>query len=653
MILCLGLFALTLTAFWPVRNSAFINFDDLDYVVQNTQVQQGLRWSTVKWAFTTFHAGNWHPLTWLSHALDCQFFGVNARAHHLVSLFLHCANTIVLFLLLQELTGARWRSLVVAALFGVHPVHVESVAWVSERKDVLSTLFLLLTVWAYARYVEAGRPEIEDRKADRSHLSFIIFYLLSLLLFGGSLMSKPMGVTLPFLLLLLDFWPLRRMLQNRPIPAATLVKIPGDRAQAQSSLHAARWRAVLVDKIPFLALSAGSGMLTMLAQRQSEFVTSTRTVPLDLRLLNAIVASGGYLKKFFWPADLAVYYPYHSLHPSEGVVPAIVLIAVTMCAIVFWKKEPWLAVGWFWFLGTLVPVIGLVQVGLQSMADRYMYIPSIGLLLALVWTLADAVDARTKDSQLLTGRPALRRVGRYVLAMATIIALAGCFVRTSAQAHLWKDNETLYHHALRVTGPNPMIEANLGGALIEQGRFEEAIPWLAKAPYFAEAQLNWGVAAQGLGRLEEAAEHYRRAVELRPGMARAHYLLGNTLNAQGRRTDAKAELEAALRLDPESPFAMNDLAWILAAAPEPALRDGPRAVELARRACWLTEFKEPLFIGTLAASYAEAGRFEDAVETARKAAAVAEAAGDKKLASRNRELCELYKKGAVYHESAP
>ena len=585
VIVSLLLGMLIMVCFWPVTHHAFINFDDPDYITQNPHIQAGLTWSTVKWAFTTFHAGNWHPVTWLSHALDCQIFGLNASRHHFTNALLHSLNTVALFLFLRNVTGALWRSALVAALFGLHPMHVESVAWVSERKDVLSTFFFLLTLWTYCRYVEA--------RTQNSKLE-IQNYILCLFLFALGLMSKPMLVTTPFVLLLLDIWPLRRS------KAPTL--------------------RLVVEKLPFLALSIVGSVVTILGQKQSGYVASAETVPLSARLANAAISYVAYVKNLLWPVDLAVYYPYRADMPPElGFAAAFLVVLLTIGALALWRTRPYVPVGWLWFLGMLVPVIGLLQVGLQSMADRYTYISYVGLFIAIVWLCGDLVSA-VSNSRSVRVLTVPRSVVSWSPGLLSATALIACTVLTEVQLSYWKDNETLYRHTLKVAPDNPLIIGNLGCALVEAGRYKEATEYLEEAlkrkPGFAEAELCWGIALLMQGQTRDAISHYTRAVEL----------------------------------NPESAYAANDLAWLLATAPDPNLRDGPRAIVLAERACDLTTYSNPLLIGTLAAAYAEAGRFEEAVRTAKRAEHMAATMGDKKLAERNAELCALYEQHQAYRE---
>ncbi|MGA3267810.1 MAG: hypothetical protein ABSE16_13415, partial [Verrucomicrobiota bacterium] len=448
--LLLALF--TLLVYLPAGHDSFLVYDDNDYVTDNQAVQDGLTWGGVKWAFTTGHAGNWHPITWLSHMLDCQLFGLNPGPQHLVNVLFHTANTVLLFVLLLRLTQALWPAALVAALFAWHPLHVESVAWIAERKDVLSTFFGLLAVLAYAQAVGAEpRPAAEKTGAAAADVPRFThhasrFHCLALLCFALGLMSKPMLVTLPFVLLLLDYWPLRR-------------------------LNASTLQRLAAEKIPYFLLAAISSVVTFLVQRQSEAVISLARVSLRYRLENAPVAVGRYLLKLFWPADLAAFYPLADKISPLAVLAAIAVLAVV--TVVAWRarrRAPYVLVGWLWFLGTLVPVIGLVQVGGAAMADRYSYIPSIGVFLAVAFGVRAAAQRW--------------QIPRFAVPAAAMVILAGCLVATAHQLRFWRDSDTLFRHALAVTTNNDVAHVNLGVTLDQEGRYEEAL-----AEYYAAARL--------------------------------------------------------------------------------------------------------------------------------------------------------------------
>jgi tetratricopeptide (TPR) repeat protein len=473
LVLASALAVLAFLTFLPALGHHFLVYDDDQYVTANPDVRAGLTVAGVRWAFTSGHAANWHPLTWLSHMADVQTWGLEPRGHHLTNLLLHAANAAVLFLALLRLTGARWRSALVAALFAVHPTRIEAVAWVAERKELLSALLGFLTLLAYAAWARRG-----GRGQPWSALA----------LFAAGLMAKPMLVTLPFVLVLLDAWPLGRVrLDQRPLGAL-----------ARSV--AAKW--------PFLALAAASCAATFLVQRAGGAVGTLESYPLGVRLANALVAYAGYLRRLFWPVGLAVFYP----HPGRSLVPAaiagaaVLFVGLGAAAWLVRRRWPYVFVGWFWFAGMLVPVIGLVQVGFQALADRYAYLTFIGLFLALVWLLADRVEPA----------PRLRRVA----AAAGLVLLAACVVQTRRELSHWQDSETLFRRALAVTSGNYVACQNLAHHLNETNRPAEALPLLEEAlrlrPLYPEARVNLGRSLFLLGRLEEAIPQFEQAIALRP-----------------------------------------------------------------------------------------------------------------------------------------
>lgn len=630
IVCCAILAGLVLAAFGPVAGNGFINYDDPDYVVRNERVLSGLTWDNTVWAFQTFHAGNWHPITWLSHMVDCQFFGLNARAHHLTSLLFHLANSLILFFLMLRLTATLWRSAFVAALFALHPLHVESVAWISERKDVLSAFFGLLSIWFYASYAR------RTSDAPRSTLHALLPFLLSLVLFALGLMSKAMLVTLPFLLLLLDFWPLQRT--RLPIVHEELSL--ANEVSSKSSCPVAFSRLVL-EKLPFLTLAAISGVITFCAQKRQGAVVPVTLLSLGSRFEHALVSYGIYLMKTFWPVRLAVYYPLPDQEPLGAVALAGAgLTLISLSAVLLWRTRPYLAVGWLWFVGMLAPVSGLVQTGLQAQADRYSYLPSIGLFIVVAWGLADIARAS--------------RIRQISFASGSAAILVLCGILTNAQTRLWKDSETLFRHTIDITPENPVARVNLGSALIEEGKFAEAKQQFAEAvrlkPGYAEAQSNLGFALAMQGKSGDAVAQYRLALGINARLVRTRSLLGSALLAQGKRAEAVAEYRTALREDPDWPAALNDLAWVLATSPEKSPDNGAEAVRLAEKACTLTKFHEPLFIGTLAAAYARANRFKEAIMTAERAKTLAAKLGEKAIVERNEHLLELYHAGKPYTE---
>jgi len=518
VLLSLLLAGITLLLFWPVTRCDFVNFDDPDYVTANPHVQAGLTVANLAWAGTTGAASNWHPLTWLSLMLDASLFGTKPAGFHFTNLAIHAANAVLLFWLLRVLTAATWRSALVAALFAWHPLAVESVAWISERKNVLSTFFGLLSLLFYARYVRGKslvpRPPSKVRPGVAGW-----FYAWSLLAFTLGLLSKPMLVTWPFLLLVLDYWPLLRWQ-------------PG------------RWPTLVIEKIPFLAVAVAVSALTVLVQRHGSTVVAVNELPLDARGENAVVSYARYLGKLAWPADLAVFYPHPGHWPLAPVLMAGAgLAGITVFAWVTRRRYPYLLTGWLWYVGTLVPVIGLVQVGGQAMADRYTYVPGVGVLVMVVWGLFDL--ARRGRGLALSG------------AVVGMAALLVCLVLTRRQIDFWQNSETLFRRALAVTENNWMAHYNLGEVLDRQGRTDEAMKQYALAfqcqPAYAEPRNNLGVDLDKQGRTEEAIQCFKQALQCKPGYVDAWNNLGAMLNKTGRLNEAIAAYEQALQLDVENP----------------------------------------------------------------------------------------------------
>jgi len=425
----------TIIVYWQVRTYDFINCDDNLYVIENPSVFSGLTFKNVIWAFTDAHAGNWHPVTWLSHMLDCQVFGLNPGRHHLTNLFFHIANTLLLFLILRMMTGALWQSGFVAALFALHPLHVESVAWIAERKDVLSTFFWMLTMYSYVRYVRA--PGLER------YWPVLLFFILGL-------MAKPMLVTLPFVLLLLDYWPLGRF------------------NAGASHKNTSAVAGLIREKIPLFVFVAASCSITFFVQKSSGAVRSLEDFSFTVRLANALVSYGGYLAKMVWPHSLAIFYPHPGMPSALKIAGAcLMLIGISYVAVKTASKHPYMIVGWLWYVGTLVPVIGLVQVGPQAMADRYTYIPLIGIFIMIAWGIPEAVASWRQ-----------KRVCLPVLGIGAVILLSAL---TWGQAAYWKNSHTLFKHAISVTEKNYTIHYNLGIALFDQGGKTEAITHFAEA----------------------------------------------------------------------------------------------------------------------------------------------------------------------------
>ncbi len=767
VVLSLLLALITLACYAPVLRCDFVNYDDPDYFSANPHVQAGLTSPGVKWAFTTDQLASRYPLTWLSFMLDAQLFGRGPVGPHLTNLLLHVANTVLLFLLLHWLTGARWRSVLVAALFALHPLRVESVAWISERKGVLSTLFWLLSLWAYAKSLKAVAPPVRGAETPVSELVPAAvarparpWYWLSVLCFACGLLSKPIVVTLPFVLLLLDYWPLERFRVEtlRPQPLI-LLRLVGE-------------------KIPFFVLSAASCAITYLVHENAGAVVTLASLPLGVRLENTLVSYVRYLGKMVWPMNLALPYPRPAHWAWSEVVLAGIMVAVlSVVALRTVRRRPYVLVGWLWFLGTLVPVIGLVQWGDQAIADRFSYVPSIGLFIMAVWTAAEIL-AQWRVSPLWRGA-------------AAALLLALCEARTQGQLGYWKSSITLFSHALKVTDRNYVACLQLGSALQSEGKPDEALPLFAEAiniaPRFAEGQYNLGRVLLEKGRLDEAVSHLNSALTLNPELASAYTELGLAMMKQGKFEEAAAnlvtavkrkpddpdahynlatlwlveskldaaivefteavrlkpdfvqaqgnlgvalmragraregvghlveavrlsprdaearfnlglafleqwdaeaavrqfsvalrlkpgeakthyhlamalarlhkskeaiqEFHEAVRLQPDNPAALNDLAWLLAADPHPALRDGSEAVRLAEKACELTHHLQPALETTLAAAYAEAGRFREAVAAAEKARDQALAAGQKDVADKAAQVLSFAQSGRPYRET--
>lgn len=502
----------------PVVTHGFVNWDDPEYVTNNAMVQRGLTAAGLRWAFTTSHAANWHPLTWLSHMLDVQIFGMQAGWHHAVSALLHMVSTILLFTWLRRTTGAAGRSAVVAALFAAHPSHVESVAWVAERKDTLSTVFWMSSLWAYTEYV---------------HRPSRLRYFAVMVSVALGLMAKPMLVTLPFVFVLVDIWPLQRLILGR--------REGGERPAL---------RRLVIEKVPLFVLAIASAIATFIAQSRGGAVARLDAYPLGLRMMNAVISYVAYIGQAFWPARLAVVYPPRSAPAAWSLAAAAAtLVLVSALVVRAAKRRPYALVGWLWYLGTLVPVIGLVQVGSQPMADRYTYVPLIGLFMIVAWG----------GHEILSGRAALRRVAP----VAATIALVACGILANVQVRYWRDDLTLWSYAIAVTGPNARAHNNLANALSARGRVDDAIAHYREAiaiePEFAEAHSNLANSLVTRGLVEEAEREYRLALRYRPADPYAHNGLGSLLDEQGKVDEAVSQYRAALQAAPDMAEAHNNL----------------------------------------------------------------------------------------------
>ena len=526
--------ASTFAVYHQVYRYDFVDYDDFSYVTENHNVKAGLTLDGLIWAFTTGHAANWHPMTWVSHMLDCWIFGTEPGRHHLINVVFHAANTLLLFAVFKRMTAAVWQSAFVAAVFALHPLHVESVAWISERKDVLSTLFWLLTMTAYLHYVRRGG---------------VIRYLLTLLSFAAGLMAKPMLVSLPFVLLLLDYWPLGRFKAHKTVTP------PNNRF----ANIGAQWRVfyhLVLEKVPFLILAAVSSIITFIVQQRGGAIAKTEAIAVNLRIANALVSYLKYTAKMFWPARLAVLYP----HPAGSVsawqasAAALVLLGISILVIWLAKNHKYLPVGWLWYLGTLVPVIGLVQVGVQAMADRYTYVPLTGLFIIVAWGLPD-----------MLAKWRYKKAVFAVAASGVLLILAVC---TLLQLRHWQNSTTLFEHTLNVTTNNHTIHNNYANTLKQAEKFDEAIYHFYKSlqirPNSPTVYNNLGNTLSQIGRTDEAIRHYLKALSLKPGFAQAHYNLAVALSKQAKTDEAISEFRRALQLEPDYAEAMSNLGFELA-----------------------------------------------------------------------------------------
>ena len=660
----------TLAVYWQVYNFEFTNYDDDEYVSKNKHIITGLTGENIIWVLTSQHVGNWHPLTGVSHILDSQLFDSNAGRHHLTSLLFHIVNTLLLFTVLKQMTVSTWKSAFVAALFALHPLHVESVAWVSERKDVLSTFFWILAIAAYFRYVKS--PSLSR-------------YLLTLFLFILGLMSKPMIVTLPFVFLLLDYWPLERL--------------------ERKNLY-----RLILEKIPFFALAAISSIVTFFVQRSAGAVRKIETIPLASRIENALLSYIAYIWKMIWPSHLAVFYPHPENKPQlvPAIIAAMVLVTLTVLIIALASRYKYLPVGWFWYLGTLVPVIGLVQVGDQAMADRYTYIPLTGLFIIIAWGADDL----------------LRECGykKVILQISPLVVFVCLAICTWFQISYWRNSITLLEHALDVTKDNyvahyyltnplaeqgkldqaiehfeetlrikpnePIVHKNMAMALASTGNLTEAITHLNEAirldPNLAEAYsgLGYMLNRQGkfrdandcftqafrlkinsagahsnfaytlfnLGRYDESVSHLKTVVQLKPDSATDYYNLASTLVSAGKIDEAVTNFQKTLSLDPNQLESMNKLAWLLATHKESKFYNPQEALRLAEKACKLVKSPDTALLDTFAAAYAATGKFQQALLIAEEALRLAESSQQKNKADEIQNRIRLYKLYQPYVE---
>ena len=643
-----GICAVIAVLIWIVFSQTlghdFVNYDDEVYVYENSLVSAGLSLHGLSHAFVDTQTNNWHPLTIISHMIDCQLYDLKAGGHHFTNVFLHTIAAVLLFFWLGNATGRFWSSAFVTALFAIHPLRVESVAWIAERKDVLSAVFFFLTLGAYVHYTRAR--------------SFGRYFTMSLL-FACGLMSKPMLVTTPVVLLLLDYWPLKRIADGRSL-----------------------WR-MTVEKLPLFGLSLGPAVVTLAIQVQS--VGATAQLPFIWRLQNALVTYVTYIWQIFWPVNLAVFYPHpdNRLALWQIILAAAFLTAMTWVAFALRRNRPYLLVGWLWYLVMLLPVIGIVEVGLQGHADRYTYLPHVGLYIALTWLAVDVSRSLSRRKEILV-----------VLGSAIVVILSACSWK---QTTYWRNSETLWTHTLAVTTDNDVALTNFGTFLMDRDQLDDALSYLETALavrsriehrhynlFLALIHDNIGKVLVRKGSVDEAIAHYRQAIEFRPNYPDAHYHLGavlirrgdldgaiaewritlslhpkdpgtnanlgNALVQKGLLREAANHYEIALQSEPDSPLPLNNLAWLMSAGPDDSLRNGTRAVELARNLNRVSKQNNPFFIRTLAAAYAEAGQFDLAIETAQGASELANAQGQHGLAIMIQKETDLYRQHLPFRD---
>ncbi|MFA5291897.1 MAG: tetratricopeptide repeat protein [Phycisphaerae bacterium] len=655
-------------AYEPLRHNGFVIYDDQNYITENPHITGGITQDSIIWAFTKSHAANWHPLTWLGHIIDYQIFGLNPLGYHLVSLLLHIANSLLVFWLFSRMTGAVWASTFIAAVFALHPLQVESVAWAAEQKTVLSGLLWSLTIAAYFRYTKSpgfGR-----------YVPVFLVYCLCIL-------TKPIVVTVPLTLLLLDYWPLGRV----------------NFQQKESTVK------LIIEKIPLFILSAFLSVMTLAAQKQGGAVATLENIPLNDRIGNMFISYMRYIGKLVWPSKLAVFYPPlpENLPKIIAITCALSFVIILVLCIYIIPRRKYITTGWLWYIGTLFPTIGLVQAGAQSMANRYMYIPMLGLLIIFVWTVKDFAAKRPRLSA--------------VLAMAVLLPM---ILLTQAQVKYWQNGTTLFDYTLKVTENNPIAENCYGIALFDAGRGDEAVQRLSRLvnefPLYSDARNNLSQFLLKQGKPDRAIECFNELIKQKQDSAQVYYNLAAALSMQKKYDDAVNNLAKSLKLEPEYPgvqrqmgFALlasgkadqavshlnqalrtepnnpdiyvnlgtaytqlgqyrpavqnwsraleiqpdssdvlNNLAWVLAVSGDSSIRNGGKAVELAERACELTKYNNAGFLDTLAVAYAAAGRFSDAITTAQRAINLAKTHGQDNMAGEIQTRLELYKANQAY-----
>jgi len=667
----LVLLLVTVVAYYQVFHCDFLEYDDGVHVTNNPNVNQGLSVDSVFWAFKTLNAprlGHWQPVTWISHMLDCEFFGLNPSWHHLHNLLIHVINVLLLFWILRRMTGAVWRSFFVAVLFGIHPLRVESVAWITERRDVLSGMFFMLTVASYIRYIERR--------------SFFRYLLMALFLALG-LMSKSMLVTVPFVLLLLDFWPLDRF---------------GKKHEGKFSFF-----SLIIEKIPLFVLVAGSCVVALIAAQEHAL---HRTVGIIYSMSNAFISYVTYIIKMFYPARLAVMYPLQSYIPGWKPIASVLFLIFVTVFVFMGRRKRYLPVGWFWYLGMLVPIIGFVQIGDQAIADRYTYLPLIGLSIMFTWGVSD-----------ILGR---WRSGRIFLGICSACLVLAMVVGTMLQVRYWKDSFSLFKRSSEVTKNNYIMLNNYGSLLLARGRTDEAFGQFEKAlranPEHAKAHCNIGIVFYNRGEIDNSIASYKRAIEIDPEYVNAHYRLGQALSDKGQIDEAIEHFHEVLRLDPKHPMVnyhlaaiyhkrgdleqmvkhciaglavtpgfvelrinlartlsrlgrmrecveqyykvleyqperidvLDHLARILATSNDPEVANAQDALKFAELACSLQDYKNAYLLDTLGIAYAASGDFDNAIKYSEQA--IQRAGGDKKLSGEVKKRIELYKSGRPYKE---
>ena len=536
----------TLGVFWRALNCEFLNYDDEAYITDNPHVQHGLTWSSVKWAFTTTRAGNWHPVTWISHMVDVEMYGLKPRGHHLTSVLIHAGNALLVLLLFLRASGSIYRSTFIALMFALHPLHVESVAWVAERKDVLSTFFGLLALLAYVCYAESDVKSLGLRR---------LFFVVTVLSYALSLMCKPMLVTLPLVMLLMDYWPLQRLqrIADRP-------RKPGERQRTAGK----NLSSLILEKLPLIALAGGSCIITLVAQYRGGAMASLASYSIGIRISNGIVSYGKYIAKTLWPYPLSVIYPHPGTSLDVYYIVGVAIFLIATTGFVLWvrKTRPYAVVGWFWYVGTLLPVIGIVQVGRQGMADRYMYFPILGLSMMIAWGVPELMYS-------LATRSDRRQSLGAVLVLSSVMWVVTLGIMSFCQIGCWRNSITLFQHAIRHTRDNYLAHSNLGVALLNENDTEGAIKHFATAcrirPDFAPAHAGLGTTLMRVGRLEEAALHLRLSLRLDPRLEDAQNNLGVLLVAQGRAREAVRHYASALRVSPESANLHHNMALALVA----------------------------------------------------------------------------------------